>query len=334
MRPGDPSSTALYITKKLVFASKEPGIGSLIPDLTVEMSRRFVRHAIPGGERQLKAYERPWVRALVRLVEKITVPGMTLHYVVRKLALEEVARNSIAEGYSQVVVLGAGFDTLTRRLGGDSSLDHVTLIEMDHPATQRVKLDVLRLYGLLLKRTAYLPLEIGKEDLAAALVGSAFFSPRARPLFIAEGLLMYLEPATVKAVFDSIRAAVEADVRVAFTFMEPQGQGRIAFRGQSRIVDLWLRWRDEPFRWGIRREELGSFLAEQGFDLEEMLDAEAFRRTYLTSDGLAHLDLADGDHLCVARCLKEGTGIPSRLNPSPVRASSFPEAPPGTSLRR
>jgi methyltransferase (TIGR00027 family) len=300
MTSSEPSSTALYIAKKLVFASKEPRIGSLIPDLTVEMSRRYVRHATPGGEKQLTAYERPWVRALVRLVEKIIVPGMTLHYVVRKLALEEVARRSIAEGYSQVVVLGAGFDTLTQRLASDSSLDAVTLIEVDHPATQRVKLDVLRLYGFSRKRTAYLPLELGRADLTSVLIGSASYSPRARTLFIAEGLLMYLEPDIVKSVLGSMRSAVEADLRLAFTFMEPQERGRIAFRGQSRIVDLWLKWRGEPFRWGIRRGELGAFLTERGFDLSEIVDTEAFRRTYLAPNGLAHLDLADGDHLCEA----------------------------------
>src|SRR5437763_6297299 len=115
MTGGDPSATALYIATKLVFASGEPGVGKLVPPITAEMSRLYVEHASPAGAKQLEAYRRPWVRALIRLLERLTLPGMTLHYVVRKLHLEAVLRQSVAEGYTQIVVTGAGFDTLTQR---------------------------------------------------------------------------------------------------------------------------------------------------------------------------------------------------------------------------
>jgi methyltransferase (TIGR00027 family) len=300
MTEGSPSATALYIAKKLIFASGEPGIGKLVPRPSVEISRRFVEYASPSGARQLRAYERPWVRVFVRLLERLTIPGMTLHYVVRKLHIEQVARQSFAEGFTQLVVLGAGFDTLTQRLAEDAAFDSVTLVEVDHPATQRVKREVLQQHGPRSGRVEFLPCDIGRDDISTAFPESVAPIATPRTLVIAEGLLMYLEPATVNHLLTSLRGQFGEGTRVAFTFMEPQPGGRIAFARQSRLVDLWLKWRGEPFRWAIAKRDLEDFLAPLGYSPRELVDAEAFTRLYLRPRNLDGLALADGDHLCIA----------------------------------
>jgi O-methyltransferase involved in polyketide biosynthesis len=56
--------------------------------------------------------------------------------VVRKHAIETIARRSASEGFSQLMVLGAGFDSLAFRLTSDSTFARA--VEADHPDTQRV----------------------------------------------------------------------------------------------------------------------------------------------------------------------------------------------------
>jgi methyltransferase (TIGR00027 family) len=269
-------------------------MSDLMPSGMEDMGRKYVEHA--GGS--VTMYDKPWVRSFARLVERLTIPGMTLHYVVRKLHLEKVARESIAGGYSQIIVLGAGFDTLTQRIASDPAASGVTLIEVDHPATQKVKREVLESYALPID---FVECAIGSDDLFTSLARSARFNPESRTLFIAEGLLMYFDPGLVDKLLESIRARMGAGTRIAFTFMESQG-GRIAFGGQTRIVDWWLKRRGEPFLWGIMKESLADYLRARGFKMLELVDTERFRQLYLDNRQLA---LADGDHLCVAEVSDE-----------------------------
>jgi methyltransferase (TIGR00027 family) len=303
MKEDKPSSTALFIARSLVFTKDEPGIGALVPPEMAKLSHMFVEGASSRGTRQLKAFRHPWVRFLVRLMERVTIPGMGLHYVLRKLHLETIARRSFSEGYTQLVVLGAGFDTLTQRLSADPAFDGMTMIEVDHPATQSVKVRILEQQGLLNERVEFIACDIGREELTDALAKSRSYKAGARTLFIAEGLLMYLEPAVIDELFTSLRRTSGARVRIAFTFMEPQEGGRIAFGGQTRLVDLWLKWRGEPFKWGIKRGDIKSYLALQNYSVLELVDTEAFKRLYLAPRGLEDAPLADGDHLCLVEGL-------------------------------
>ena len=52
----------------------------------------------------------------------------------RKRLIEEVVRASLTEGVEQVVIIGAGFDTLALRLC--AGFPRTNFIEIDHPATQ------------------------------------------------------------------------------------------------------------------------------------------------------------------------------------------------------
>jgi methyltransferase (TIGR00027 family) len=300
MRTNTPSSTALYIAKKLVFAADEPGYGDLVPPVTVLMSRRYVEHVDRNGAAHLRAYRRPVFRLLVRLLERMTIPGMTLHYILRKARIEKIARCCQVDGFMQIVVLGAGFDTLTQRLAGSPEFDNVALFEVDHPATQEAKREVLNLFGLLGDRVQFVACDIGADDLIEMLKRSEHFDSSARTLLIAEGLLMYLDPNEVDRFFVGCCETFGGGNRVAFTFMEPQRGGRIAFGNQSWIVDLWLKWRGEPLTWGAHKGALPGYLARKGLGLLELTDTAGFREEYLVPRGLGGLSLADGDHLCLA----------------------------------
>jgi O-methyltransferase involved in polyketide biosynthesis len=111
---------------------------------------------------------------------------------------------------------------------------------------------------------------------------------------------MYLSPSEVDHLFQTIREWGGAGSRVAFTFMEPQANGRVNFRTRSRAVDAWLSWRGEVFKWGIERAALPAYLRERGFNLREIATDKTFRQRYLEPDGLAHLPLAAGEYICVA----------------------------------
>lgn len=304
MKAENPSATAYLIATSTLFVAADPDAGRLIPARAAELSASFVEARSRVASWAQSTLRRKRARPFVSALERLTIPGIQLHYALRKLYLEETARAALAEGIRQVVIFGAGYDTLALRL--HETFPDTQFIETDHPATQRRKTHALaahqdsRLQRPQTSNLHFLPVDLTRRQLAATLLNFTAYRADAPTLFIAEGLLMYLSPVEVAHLFQTIRECSAARSRVAFTFMEPQANGRINFRTRSRAVDAWLSWRGEVFKWGIARDALPAYLSARGFILREIATHETFRRRYLEHGSLAHLPLAAGEYVCVA----------------------------------
>jgi len=312
MKADAPSATAYLIATSTLFVAADPRAGRLIPARAAELSACFVAARSRAARWAQAALRRQGARPFVSALERLTLPGIQLHYALRKLYLEETARAAIAEGVQQVVIFGAGYDTLALRLS--EQFPAVQFIETDHPATQRRKIRALAAARRDFTRTQpptnlrFLPVDLTRGRLAATLFNFDSYRANVPTLFIAEGLLMYLAPGEVDALFQTIRDCARRAplLRFAFTFMEPQRDGRVNFLTRSRAVDAWLGWRREVFKWGIGRAELPAYLRERGFTLREIATGDTFRRRYLEPQSLAHLPLAAGEYVCVAGDFDEG----------------------------
>ena len=86
------------------------------------------------------------------------------------------------------------------------------------------------------------------------------FDPAKRTFWIAEGLLMYFPEDVVSSLLKTLSTLSAPGSEFAFTFMEKQGDDRLRFHSQTKLVDSWLRRRGEPFLWGTRRSELTKFI--------------------------------------------------------------------------
>lgn len=302
MRESRPSATALLIAQAMAMQARDPERSRLIPPDAAALWDRFLAAADPGRSRLVRwAGGQGWARALADLGERAVIPGVRLHYAVRKRYLEDAARQAFREGVSQMVVLGAGLDPLALRLHRE--FPAALFVEYDHPATQRVKRRALqgmetgpnlRLVELDLARA-------GLADVVPALPG---WRPEADTLLIAEGLTMYLQAGEVDALFAFLREHAGPGSRFAFTFMEPQRNGHIDFPGSTPFVRPWLRMVGEPFTWGVRREDVPGFLEARGFSLVEMAGADLLRQRYLAPAGLAGRRLAVGEYVAVARRIR------------------------------
>ena len=307
MKADNPSATAYLIATSTLFVAADPDAGRLIPARAAELSASFVAARSRLARCAQRALRHKRVRPFVSALERLTIPGIQLHYALRKLYLEETARAALAVSDSgsirQVVIFGAGYDTLALRL--HETFPHAQFIETDHPATQRRKTHALAAHNdSRLRRPQpnlhFLPVDLTRQQLAATLTNFKGYRADAPTLFIAEGLLMYLSHAEVEALFQTIRESCGAPSRVAFTFMEPQENGHVNFRSRSLAVDAWLGWSGEVFKWGIQRSALPSYLRERGFRLREIATEETLRQRYLEPNDLAHLPLATGEYVCVA----------------------------------
>jgi len=263
-----PSNTALLVASGVAFQSTHPRFGHLVSNEAGELARHFVAAA---GRRVRSGASRV-DRLLVAAQERLTVPGITLHYVLRKRTIEELVRAAIAEGYGQLIVLGAGLDTLALRLSRQ-----VRAVEVDHPATQRLKRTLVT--GAI-------------EFIAADLTRETFKSQDEPALFVAEAVFLYLTEVQVRGVLAEIRKVKRA--RLIFTFWEPRQP--MNFKNATPFADWWLRRNGEPGRWAIAPENLVEFLASEGFSLIELARDDDYHRRYVSE----HVPLAKGEHIAVA----------------------------------
>lgn len=304
MRKFRPSATAHVIACSTVFLSHEPRYANLVPALTVETSTWFMRAWSPVSWRLIGLMKQRWFRAVVTALEHVMVPGIMLHYLLRKRWIEDRVRVCLAEGVNQIVILGAGFDTLALRLHRE--FPHVRFFEVDHPATQQIKRRALQSQFMLASNITFIAADLTYESWERALLSQSDYRDQAHTLVIAEAVLMYVQPYDLDAIFKFLREHTDPHSRFLFTFMEPRGDGKISFHNATRLLDFWLRWRGEPFTWGVRREALSSYLHERGFSLQQLATPETFRWQYC-SPMLSAIPLAEGEYVCLAERLDSAT---------------------------
>ena len=298
MNDSTPSATACVVAKNIALVSATPRLCFLVGPETAELTGLLIQAYSRRGAGFLRRAQYRWYQFLFRGYERCTIPGLALHQAVRKRHIERVVRASLAEGFEQVVVLGGGLDTLALRL--HKEFPGVNFLELDHPATQRLKRELVesrRLAGPNLKLT---PIDFAKQPLKDFLAACPDYLPRRRTIFLSEGVLMYLTLEEIEPLFSVIRQQECPSVRFIFTFMELDGRRRPAFRNSTWFVRLWLRLKKEPFQWGLPRAEIKDFLASRGFSLTELATEEKLRREHLHGDCLQQEALAVGEILCVA----------------------------------
>jgi methyltransferase (TIGR00027 family) len=271
MREDAPSATATLVASGVAFQSTQPAHHHLVDPRAAELTRQF----LAAAKRRVRSGASRLDRTLVALQEWITVPGITLHYVLRKRRIEQCVRAALADGYRQLIVLGGGLDTLAIRLSGE-----ITAIEIDHPATQRLKRSVART-----DYVEFLPVDFTRESLSDALSRSQRYRKSEPALFLCEAVFMYLRDDDVRSVFRQL-ALREAKTRLIFTFMGPTPN----FANATWFANLWLRFMREPAQWALDPSAAAQFAREQGFRLLELARDRDYHDGY---------DAARGEHIAI-----------------------------------
>ena len=283
----DVSSTALTVLQGLLYTGRKPAYAHLVSEEAMAASECLLSHSEAGCKR-LKQLQSPLFRALVPWVERLMIPGLTLHYALRKQCIEDHARAAISQGVTQVVNLGAGFDTLALRLAQE--FPDVCFIEVDQPATQQYKADALQAQQ---SRCHLLPVDFATQSLEQQLAQADVYTAEKPTLFIAEGVLMYLSEPDVKALFTGLKRLSGDRMEVIFTYLDPSQH-----KANGPVLSWYLRLKKEPLHWRVGRTELGDFLAAMDYRLDDVIDTPEFKRRYFSGQDVT---LQRGEAVAVAR---------------------------------
>lgn len=291
MRSNSPSDTSLLVARCILLASKDPQLCRLLATGESEILMKIFGNAAPARWMDF-VLENRWARGALLQLERAMVAGIIAHYLARKRWIERRVREAVTRGVRQVVLLGAGMDTLAARL--HTEFPPVLFLELDHPATQTVKRSALDPAPNLL----FQPVDLATESLAAAVADCPRFSKNLPAIIIAEGLTMYLTAERVAAMLTVSADLAGPGGQVIFTFMEQAKDGSICFRGENPLVSWWLKSRREPFLWGISRPALPAWLEANGLRCADVAGERELRGELLVPRDLGHIALARGECLC------------------------------------
>ena len=198
-----------------------------------------------------------------------TMPGVgewVLYMQVRTRVLDDAVRAFAARGGEQVVILGAGYDCRALRLA-DLAAPHATVYEIDHPATQRHKQDVLARIGAS-SPARFIAWDFERrrtDDLPAALA-AAGHDPGRPTITLWEGVTMYLTEPAVDASVRAMASYSAPGSDLAMTYFHRRGIARPSLA--TRAVAALVARVGEPWRFGWDPSELPAWMAARAFRVE------------------------------------------------------------------
>jgi methyltransferase (TIGR00027 family) len=261
MRKDKPSRTAYKVALNIVTLGAMPGMEGVLPPGIVEATAQLLVASGAIGETGVR-----WSRSrkMISVYKAFDwmMPGQFEAFGHRKAFCERLVRDGIDAGATQVLALGAGYDTLGWRLGPEFA--GVQFFEIDHPATASLKARGIEVMGPR-ANLHLIPEDLGKRKLVDVLKADEAWDQTAQTVIIAEGLLMYLPPESVRDLLVQCAVVTGGGSRIAFTYIGTGADGRPDAGRWTGLV-LWiLKVSGEPWLWSIRSEELGRFLKETGW---------------------------------------------------------------------
>jgi len=200
-----------------------------------------------------------------RLIERALdwkAPGARAAGIARTKWIDDEASSAL-EVCTQLVLLGAGFDTRAHRL---PYAQRFTTFELDRPETSLAKQSALQRAGAALpSNVRYVSIDFNRQSIADALrqAGFDWTSPAS---FIWEGVTNYLSTEAVDAVLRQIQQGAVGSVLLFSYVHRGVLEKPELFFGAGKLMRR-LRSYGEPWTFGLVPEELPAYLSARGLRL-------------------------------------------------------------------
>ena len=234
---------------------------------------RAIESEKPAGERVCyDPYARRFVNGglfhLIRFFDKIGYSeragaGVMGFLAVRERHIDEHLQACLNEGLQQLVILGAGFDARAYRF--DQLKQGKRVFEVDHPATQAVKLDKVReIFGRVPEHVTFVPVDFNTQTLAQRLIESGY-DESLKTLFIWQGVTQYLTPEAVDSTLAFVAGHSAPGSSIIFDYVYPATLEDPAKHGEVKRMRRMRRVSGEGLVFGIPAGTVKTFLQQRGF---------------------------------------------------------------------
>ena len=260
MNKGRPSKTAKKVALNILTLGNKPEMSGVLPPGVIDATKKLLITSGVTSAKTVNMYRSPQMVWVYEAFDWM-MPGQFESFAHRKAFFEHQVRGSIAAGATQVLVLGAGYDTMGWRLSPEFS--NVKFFEIDHPATAQLKAKGIEKLG---QRPNFhlIAKDLGEHKLVDIMRDDQNWNLAAKTIIVAEGLLQYLPSDAVRDLFAQSASIVD-EGRIAFTYIPSRPDGRPDAGPWTSLV-LWiLKTSGEPWLWSIQSGQINQFLEASGW---------------------------------------------------------------------
>ncbi|MBI1258258.1 MAG: SAM-dependent methyltransferase [Chloroflexi bacterium] len=205
-------------------------------------------------------------------------PGAVPFIVVRERYIDDFLKARLSEGLDQVVILGAGFDTRAYRIPG---IEQTRVFEVDHPATQAVKLERLKqVIDPLPAHVRFVAVDFNTQALGERLLAGGY-DTQGKTLFIWQGVTYFLTAAGVDSTLAFIADHSGAGSTVIFDYFSNEMLND-SHNGYGKMIKRAAQMSGEEYLFGIDEGQVESFLSARGFADVQNATLDDLKRLYFT----------------------------------------------------
>jgi methyltransferase (TIGR00027 family) len=206
------------------------------------------------------------------------LPGAANSLVARTRYIDDYLKQCIDDGIEQLVILGAGYDSRAYRF--DELKAKVRVFEVDHPNTQRVKIQkVKKIFGSLPSHMTYVGLDLDERKLGEGLLESGYNKGK-KTLVIWEGVTVYLTP---EAVDETLAFVAENSGKGSSIIFDYAFQSALDATSESSDAKKWRQAyerRGESPKFALKEDAVEEFLSRRGFYQVKSVSLESLKKTY------------------------------------------------------
>jgi methyltransferase (TIGR00027 family) len=257
------SQTALKVALGLVTLSVKDDWAQRLPPGLVDVSERLLlASGSPGyGPRLMRVSKQPWMIRIYQF-QDLMIPGQFEAFGYRKIFMQQQVEAAIEQGARQVLIVGAGFDTLCLRLAPQHT--HVQFFEIDHPATSAAKARGIVVEGQP-PNMKQIAVDLGQRTLSKVLAEDGRWQSSLPSVILAEGLFQYLTDDEVRGLLTDAATCVPPGSRFVFSHAIP---------GNRPVLSFLLRLIAEPWKSVVRSEDLHDYVDGTGWTLTSDVDTD------------------------------------------------------------
>lgn len=186
--------------------------------------------------------------------------------------IDDYVNDRIDDDIQQLIILGAGYDSRAYRI--EKLKNKVTVFEVDHPATQKLKIEkVKKILDPLPGNVIYVPIDFNREKLQQRLFQSGYDKNK-KNLFIWEGVTPLINAEAVDETLHFVVKNSGPGSSIIFNYIlksvvdgtcqvEKAGEIRRAF-SRGGLADFRSN-RGDRLLFGIEEGTIETFLSERGF---------------------------------------------------------------------
>lgn len=269
MKPNQLSQTAAFLAIKLYGLTRDDEYCAIFDERVISFYENIIQELSFPLHYYHYWLQFRWIRKLYIWSEELLLPGDLLHVAGRKWMIHQQVNKLVDKGYSQIIVLGSGFDHLSYFF----VQKNISCFELDTPYMANLKRDFYSGHLLNTAKPKVLNFYLPKDRLKSVLSKQNIDAEK-DTIIVAEGFFDYQSADTVQQILQESRTYFKnkpALISTHFALDELSTFHRNVFKRSVQMVG-------EHLQFEASMVEFSEMLEEHGFTIEEKYSSNDIRK--------------------------------------------------------